>query len=286
MKMLRLGLAVWLLSRLALSAQVKIEVVPEQDQFLPGETLTVAARVSNLSGQSLELGGEPDWLTFSVESRDGLVVAELAKAPVQGEFTLDSSKVAIKRVDLAPCFNLTRPGRYTVTAAVRIRAWNQEFSSKPRSFDIIQGAKLWEQEFGLPQPGNQSPEVRKYVLQQANYLRQLKLYIRITDLADTRVFRVFAIGPMISFSQPQPQVDKSSNLHVLWQTGARAFAYRVINPDGDVIVRQTYDLIGSRPRLQFGEEGKVIVHGGARRVTRDDLPAPETAATNVPAATR
>jgi hypothetical protein len=278
MKIFQLAAITLLLFVVTVSAQVSIEVVPVQEQFLPDEALTVAVRVTNQSGQSLRLGEDAEWLKLSVESKDSFIVSKLSDPPVQGGFTLDSSKIAIKRVNLAPCFSLTRPGRYSVTATVRIKDWDKEFSSPPATFDIIVAAKLWEQNFGVPSQTNQSPEVRKYSLQQANYLKHLQLYVRISDPDDTKIFRVVAIGGMVGFSQPEPQVDKLSNLHVLWQTGARAFAYRVVNPDGEIVVSQTYDYAGSRPRLHIADDGKITVNGGLRRITREDLPPAEAAA--------
>ena len=263
---------VLLLSLVGLSAQIKVEVAPVQDQFLPNEPLIVAVRVANSSGQTLHLGADADWIKMSVESRNGFIVSKLSDPPVQGEFTLDSSKVAVVKLDLEPCFNLTRPGRYTVTANVRIKDWDQEFASAPSVFDIIDGSKLWEHEFGVPASPGATPEVRKYALQQANYLKQLKLYLRVTDPADSKVFRVTALGSIVSFSQPEPQMDRASNLHVLWQTGARGFAYRVVNPDGEIIVSQTYDILGTRPKLSVSEGGKISVTGGQRRFTHDDFP--------------
>ena len=278
MKIFRVILFLLLLPLVRLSAQVTIEAVPVQEQFLPGEALTVAVRITNLSGQSLHLGDDADWLKLSVESKDGFIVSKLNDVAVQGAFTLDSSKVATKRVDVATGFNLTRAGRYTVTATVSVKDWDKEFSSPPATFDIIQAAKLWEQNVGVPDKTGASPEVRKYALQQANYLKQLKLYVRVTDADDAKVFRVVDIGPMVSFSQPEPQLDKFSNLHVLWQTGARGFAYRVVDPDGQIIVRQTYDYTATRPKLRVADDGKVVVAGGARRLTRDDFPAEKISA--------
>jgi hypothetical protein len=52
-------------------------------------------------------------------------------------------KVATKRVDLAPHFNLNQLGRYAIIATVKIKAWNRELASSPKMFDIIHGAKLW-----------------------------------------------------------------------------------------------------------------------------------------------
>jgi len=276
MKLTGLTLGVLLAPVLQMSAQVTVDITLEQEQFLGGEPLPTAVRITNRSGQTLHLGSEPDWLTFLVESRDGFIVVKTAEVPVLGEFTLESSKVATRHVDLAPCFALSRPGRYKATATVRIKDWNTQLSTKPKSFDIIQGAKLWSQDFGVPAESgltNHAPEVRKYTLQQANYLRtQLRLYLRLTDAAESKVIKVFSLGPMVSFSEPEPQLDKFSNLHLLYQNGARSFSYTVVSPDGDLLLRQTYDYSNTRPRLQADRDGKLGVAGGIRRVTSNDLP--------------
>ncbi len=259
-----------------------VDVALDQDQFLPGEALPAAVRITNHSGQTLRLGDDPDWLTFSVESRDGFIVIKTGEVPVLGGFTLESSKRATKRVDLTPFFNLTRPGRYTIIATVHIKEWDGQITSSPKGFDIINGAKLWSQEFGVPATTtNQTPEVRKYILQEANYLRtQLKLYLRVTDATESKVFKVFPIGPMVSFGQPEPQLDKLSNLHVLYQDGPRSYNYIVINPDGEMTVRQTYDYVNSRPRLQANDEGKITVIGGMRRLTSSDVPQSKVSTEN------
>src|SRR5579872_4853412 len=208
-----------LLSSLACAwAQVTVEVRQDQQQFLPGESLKAIVRITNLSGQALRLGGEPDWLTFALESREGTVVPKIGEAPVVGEFVLESSKVAIKRVDLAPYFMLTLPGTYQIVATVRVRDWNRELVSPPKSFDLIQGVKIWEQDVGVPNTTGETksePDIRRYVLQQANYIRgQIRLYLRVTDQYGKPI-RVASLGPMASFGRPDPQVDRSNQLHVL-----------------------------------------------------------------------
>jgi hypothetical protein len=256
--------------------QVAVEVVLEQEQFLPGEALNVAVKVSNRSGQKLNFGTEADWLTFAIESRDGLVVPKIGEAPVAGSFELESAERGTKRVDIGPYFQISQPGRYTVTATVRINQWGQTVTSQPKNFNIMEGAKLWEQEFGVPMvPGatNAVPEVRKYILQQANYLKgKLRLYLRLTDVTGTKVYRVVPIGLILSFSRPEPRIDKFSNLHLLYQNWAHSFSYTVFTPDGEIVERQTYDYTDTRPRLQMDEEGRISVAGGLRRVTSNGSP--------------
>lgn len=285
MKILSLLIALLCASLSPLCAQVKVEIALEQEHFLVGEKLVVPVRITNRSGQVLQLGTEPDWLTFSVESRDGFIVAKNAEPPVDGDFKLESGQMATRRVELTPHFGLNRIGRYQVTATVRLKQWGSQLNTKPASFDIINGAKLWSQDFGVPSPGGETsrpPQVRRYSLEQANYLRtQLRLYLRLTDEADGQTLKVFPLGPMVSFGSPDHQIDKQSQLHVFFQNGARSFSYLMVSPDGEIVTRQSYDYASSRPRLQMDAEGKVTVTGGVRRVASSDIPEPKPIDTDV-----
>ena len=267
------------------SAQVTVEVVLDQEQFLRDESLPVEVRVTNRSGQDLQLG-QADWLTFSIERKDGRYVPQTGRVPVGDAFTLESSQVAKRRLDLMPYFELSEPGSYQVTARVTIGQWNQEVVSSPKPFDIIRGLRIWQQDVGVPAVSGapEAPEVRRYVLVQAHTFKRLMLYLRLTDLTDLKVHRMVVLGQLVSFSQPEAQVDKQSNLHVLFQTGARAFLYHMISPRGNVLIRETHDYIGSRPVLASDKAGKIIVSGGQRRPTSSDIPrSPPEAPTATPA---
>jgi len=268
MKKVGFPLGLLALSIFCCFGQVTVEVQLEQEQFLPGESLPVAVRITNRSGQVLRLGTE-DWLTFSIEDASGLVLPQIAAVPVTGEFELETSKRATKRVDLATCYALSRPGRYAIIATVKVKQWDQQVVSAPKKFNLIEGSHIWEQEFGVPPPAeatNAVPEFRKYILQQANYLSQLRLYLRVTDLDGIKVFRTVPIGVMLSFSRPEMQLDKRSNLHLLYQNWAHSFAYVVFNPNGELFQRETYDFLDTRPRLQT-DGGNISVAGGSKRIT-------------------
>lgn len=280
MRILLFALGLFLTARSPLPAQLLVEIRMEQDQFLPGEALPATVRITNRSGRTLRLGAEEDWLTFAVQERGGTVVRKNGETPVLGEFTLETAQVASKKVDLAPYFALTRPGSYHVVATIRIKDWESLANSPPKKFDIIEGTKLWVRDFGVPSTSgpNQPPEVRRYALLQANYLRsELRLYFRLTDATGTKVMKVFPLGEIVSFGRPEMEVDEESRLHVLHQNGARTSRYTVINPDGEVVLRQLYQYGEARPRLAGGRDGKlgVVGPGVARRLDKDDVPAPK-----------
>jgi hypothetical protein len=256
-------------------AQVLVEVVLDQERYLRDESLPVKVRITNRSGQALKLGREEDWLSFALESRDGHNTPLLSDIPVKDEFTLPPSMVATRRVDIAPYYDLSMQGRYTVSATVKIPGWNEEVSSKPKTFEIVHGANLWEQLVGVPVAGGGAPEVRKYVLQQA-HMKHLMLYVRITDANENKTYRLMPIGGLVSFSRPEPQVDKDSNLHLLFQTGARSFSYTIITPKCDLILRQRHDYTRTRPVLRSAEDGRIYVAGGQRSFAADDVPPPIT----------
>jgi hypothetical protein len=264
---------------LPVSAQVTVEVTQPQDQFLPGEALPVTVKIMNLSGQTLHLGEDPDWLTFSVESREGVVVPKMGSLPVFDPFELPSSKTATKTMDIGPCFPITQVGRYSIIANMKIKAWGREIASQPKPMDIIEGVPLWQQEFGVPKAPGQpdgSPEIRRYILQQANYVQgQLRLYLRVTDLTGTKPLRVVPIGRLISFSRPEHLIDQASDLHLLYQDGPHSFSYTKFSPEGELLARQTHDYTQSRPRLRVDADGKVCVFGGVRRITPTDVPPPK-----------
>lgn len=281
MRVLTLLSCVLSFAQAAMGQGVSVEIEMDQRYYLPHEALIVKVKVTNYSGQALRLGNEPDWLSFDIEGRNSRNVSSLAPVPVSGDYSLDSSKVGIKPVDIAPYFDLSQPDHYKITAIVNIPQWRQAIKSQPAKFDIITGTKLWSQDFGVPPPPGSvgaRPEMRQYTLIQTIHQRRLMLYFRVSALGGAKVLRVFPIGPMVSFSRPEPQLDKYSNIHILYQTGARRFTHSVINPDGLLIAREFHDYTNSRPALHAESDGRIVVNGGVRKITLNDLPPPSRSA--------
>jgi hypothetical protein len=265
----------------AASIGVDVEVTLDQKDYLPGEDVVAIVRINNRSGREIELGGNSQWLSFNVQGERGYLIPKTGEVPLTDKIVVRSAQVVTRRVNITPYFDFARPGRYHVTATVNIAQWQQQLSSKPAMYMVMTGAHLVdapELEFGVPPKAgdkNSAPEIRKYVLEKASYASSMKLYLRLMD-ANGRSLRVFPIDRMVSFSKPETQIDEGSNLHVLHQTGAHDFNYCIISPDGDIVLRQTYQYTATRPTLRKNDDGKVFVAGGIRLITARDYP-PATA---------
>lgn len=261
------------------SAQVNVEVVFEDVQFLRSESVPVRVKISNFSGQALRLAEERDWIHFVVTGNDNRAMPQKEPMPNLKPFTVEAGKTIAVRTDLAPHFDLNTAGRYGVSVRVKFPQLQKELTTDPKHFDIISGVKIWEETVGMP--GTTPPVLRKLALQRATFVKETRLFARVTDANESTVFSVIPLGALPSASKPEAAVDASSQMHILYQAGQRNFSYSIVTPDGDLIVRQTHDITTSRPRLRRESDGRVVVHGGARRVSATDLPPPPaTASTN------
>ena len=260
------------------TAQVKVEVHFDGEQFIANEPLIARVRIVNDSGTTLRFGETMDWLGFAVESMEGPYVRALRPPKTMTEpFSVESSHTANVRVDLAPAFDLTKTGKYKVVATVKVPSFGTSFASPSKNFFIVTGTRRWEKQFGAPShiappDANGLPEIRKYMLIEAMSGKDTKFYVRVTDKFEGNI-RVVPIGTLVSFSKPEPQIDKWSNLHVLYQIGARAFTYFCVNPDGLLIARETHEISDNgRPHMATTDEGRIVIRGGNRRPTVDDIP--------------
>ena len=269
-------------------SQISLEIQLDQKQFLCNESIPIRVRLLNRTGQPLRVGEVPDWLSFTVESRDGKLVQPSATIVAGGNFELDSAESVTKLIDLTAGYDFTQPGSFRVTALARFPRLNLTASSSTQPFDIVRGTQLWQEICGAPTT-NAAPRLISYSLLQVNHLRQLRCYVRIADSPETGWARVLPLGNIVAFAKPEQRIDRSSTLHVLFQTGPRAFDYCQISPAGEMLQKQVYNFTSQRPRLSVDEDGKVGVKGGTLptvftgRSTNEPSP---TLATNLPPGSR
>jgi hypothetical protein len=127
--------------------------------------------------------------------------------------------------------------------------------------------------FGLPASNSGSNQIsaRKYILEKMITMKESRLYVRLTNPQESECYHVYQLCPMVSFAQPETQIDKDSHLHVLCQTGAKIFTYFVVNPRGEIAKRLSYEYTGSRPTLMRDGDGGFRIEGGRWKGGKDDV---------------
>jgi hypothetical protein len=255
-------------------AQVDVEIIMPQDQFLPNENIPVRVRIINHAAETLSFD-TTDWLSYAVEARNGEIMEKAPRVVAPHGFEIKAGEMATTRAEVSPHFQLAKTGRYSISTTVTIKEWGKTFASKAVFFDLVHGNTIWSQDFGVPQSTNSTaaPEVRKYALVQATLKNQLNLYLRLTDTTEEKIYLLKQLGVMMSFSNPKGLTDSYNFLHVLYQSASRQYRYMVIDPNGEIILRNTYAYTESAPHMKVEQDGSVSLLGGARLVAENDIPS-------------
>jgi hypothetical protein len=259
---------------------ISAELELSQDQYLPDEDLQLKVKITNRSGQPVSFGLDDKWISFTIVGENNYIVPRISEMPVAGEFTLLTGQTGERALNPTPYFDFRRQGHYRISAVLRISQWkNLEIPCKSASFTVASGLPIRGRanlQFGVPPPPgvtNALPEVRNYSLIKVAYLDNLKLYFRLTD-SNGRTLKVYPLSRMLSFSDPEAQLDRDNNLHVLMQTGARSFTYSIVNTDGRLLTQQIYEYTTTRPELRVTDDGTIFVGGGVRRLSYDGFAPP------------
>jgi len=254
-----------------------VELVLDQKIYVADEDMNVKVRIINRSGETLSLGQGDEWVKFTIRGDNDTEVARTGDLSAAGPFTLESGMMATRAFNPAPYFDIRHPGRYKLYAAIQVPRWHESLDCKPVPFIVVEGTPVLGVapiDFGLPPPPgspNALPETRRYSLAEVSYEEEMRLYFRLSD-GSGRTLRCYPAGRLLSFSAPETQIDKFNNLHLLWQTGAKDFTYEVFMPDGNLLLRETHVYTDKRPRLSTNENGNIIVAGGVRRFSPQDIP--------------
>ena len=255
--------------------------------------MLINVKITNFSGQTIEVATTPDWIQFTVEAVGGYVVNRLAEISAPGKFEVENGFVATRKINIGPAFDLSRPGRYTVSGGIFITSYGKPVYARPIPLEVLSMTPMWERNFGVPNAESESGGIvaRRYSLIQITRNDKPYIYVSTSEVGTGRLLSTIPLTRVVGFGEPQKMLDGANNLHVLSQTGRIEYNYSVINPDGRLIVRQTVEHPGQsiRPHLAFDRKGQLVVKGGVRKLSEDDVPEvvrDETQTVQSPEATR
>ena len=250
----------------------------EQDRLLPDEIRHLKLSLENRSGQDLKIGTTRDWLSFIILGDKNRVVAPVGTndVPTGGLKTVPTGETATSDFNLTPYFDFRQPGQYTVKATIKLPQWQEEITTDPVSFTIVNGIPLANMpvlEVGVPYVRSGEPAmIHRFRLEKSDSPSGAKLYVRVTDRSGSQTWRLTQLGAYFAYSDPDVKLDRYNVLHVLHQTNAKLFTYCAVDTLGRILVRQTFQYTTQRPVLVSDANGDVQIAGGTRVPSENDLP--------------
>lgn len=249
----------------AANAQVRVDISFKRKLYVLYEPLIATVTINNLSGRPLLLQDVENhqWFGFNIESGDGRIVppinANYSLAPV----AVGPGEKLTRAVNLTPLFPLHEFGLYRVKATVYAEAFGRYFSSPPLAVEITDGRPIWQEVVGVPGAGGKS-ELRTITLLAHKLSRSTRLYARIEDKENGRVYATHQLGQFLTFGRPEVMLDVNNEIHVLQNSAPKQFLYTHLGLQGEVLAQQSYVEAGnrSRPTLAKQQGGSIAVVGG------------------------
>jgi hypothetical protein len=136
------------------------------------------------------------------------------------------------------------------------------FYSGTRVFEVTDARPIWQQTVGVPDGRGASGEVRTYSLMTNRFPDHTSLYVRVQDKDTGVVYATYSLGRTIAFEQPQAEIDRANQLHVLHCAAPRAWSYARVGLDGKLLEHTSFMETKTRPHLVHSGGGEVAVRGG------------------------
>lgn len=246
------------------SAQIQVDLKFKRLQYIAYEPVIASLKITNLAGRDIDLRDENGqrWFGFEVTAGEGRMVAA-SRRPLDLEpLHIEAGKTVMRKLDLSPAFAVQDYGAYHVRANVYFADLNKYFYSTTKVFQVTDARAIWQKTVGIPEGLPGAGGTRTYSLLSNRFPDHTSLYIRVEDKTTGAVYATYSIGHVIAFDEPQAELDRMNQLHVLHCAAPRTWAYSHIGLNGELLKRSTFMETKMRPRLRHTPDGSIAVHGG------------------------
>ena len=261
-------------------AQIQLDIKFARLQYIAYESVVATVGITNLAGRDIELNDSEDqrWFGFEITGSEGQPIAESSSKLVQAPLRIEAGKRVTQKIDLTPLYAVHDLGTYHVRAYLHFADLNRFFYSPRKVFEVTDARPIWQRTVGIPEHASASGNTRTYSLLMNRFPNYTGLYVRVEDKDTGIVYATEALGHVISMDEPQAELDRDNQLHVLHCSAPRSWAYTRIGLNGEVLARSSLLEAKSRPRLSHSTEGQVVVKGGLSQeapVAARAIPAPK-----------
>jgi len=233
-------------------------------QYIAYEPVVATLGITNLAGRDIELrdADGQSWLGFEITGSEEQPIAPLGGENAQPPLKIEAGQRVTRQIDLGPLYSVHDFGAYHVRTHVYFADLAKFFYSPTRVFEVTDARPIWQQTVGIPGGVAASGEVRTYSLLTNRFPDHTSLYVRVQDKDTGIVYATYPLGRTIAFEQPQAEIDRANQLHVLHCAAPRAWSYSRIGLNGELLEHSSFMETKSRPRLVHSGNGEVAVRGG------------------------
>ena len=258
-------------------AQIQLDIKFARLQYIAYEPVIATVGITNLAGRDIELSDkdEQKWFGFEITGSEGQPIAESNEKLLQPPLRIEAGKRVTQKINLTPLFAVHDLGMYHVRAYLHFGDLNRFFYSPRKVFEITDARPIWMRTVGIPDNTTASGNTRTYSILMNRFPNYTGLYVRVEDRDTGIVYATESLGHIISMDEPQVQLDRENQLHVLHCSAPRSWAYTRIGLNGEVLARSSFLEAKSRPRLVQSGAGEIFVKGG---MSQEPAPAPASAA--------
>jgi len=258
-----LGTCVFLLAAAA-EGQIQVDLKFQRLQYIAYEPVVATVTLTNLAGRDIELhdGDGQSWLGFEVTGSEDQPVTLLSTENAQPPLKIAAGQRVTQEIDLGSLYPVHDFGAYHVRTHVYFPDLAKFFYSPTRVFEVTDARPIWQQTVGIPDGVAATGNVRTYSLLTNRFPDHTSLYVRVQDKDSGIVYATYSLGRSIEFEQPQAEIDRANELHVLHCAAPHAWSYSRIGLNGQLLTHSSFMETKSRPRLVHSANGEVAVRGG------------------------
>jgi len=222
-----------LLTGFAVHAQIGLQLKAANPRYLRYEMIDLKLIISNISGNTLIFSNQSQAdggrIFFAVNEHSGKVARAFdATANPAADLILAPGESRELSITINMLHDMQREGVYSITAYLNHSRLPKTHLSNTINIEVMEGSTILERSIGLP--SQNSTEVIKSIRLLLLLFQDTeeKLYcLRAED--DENIYAVFRLGPYLSGTPPQMDIDGSSSIHILIQVRPKLYSYLIFS---------------------------------------------------------
>lgn len=246
------------------SGQIQVELKLPRLQYIAYEPVVAKLAITNLAGRDVDLRdgeGQP-WFGFEITGSEGQPIAPIAFSKGEKTLSIPAGKTVTQKINLTPLYPVHDFGTYRVRAHVYFADLTKFFYSQTKVFQVTDARPVWQKTVGIPEGTSGAGNTRTYSLLSNRFADHTSLYVRVEDKNSGVVYATYSLGRVIAFDEPQAELDRTNQLHILHCAAPRSWAYSHVGLNGELRARSAFMESKTRPRLRHASDGTVLVMGG------------------------